>query len=350
MVILNWCIYNLNKSEREVYETYKKELNELVELSRNRRPNKIIIVTDKRDVFTEDEINTKYHLYRIIKDENLTFSNIKQHLVQDPEFGSGVLYVILCGINSINREKINPACLKAQCTSPYKFLYNMYCEIDLIRKALYIHKMILKFNKEDTAIFSGLIPSLPNIFNKFSYKKKRKCSRIHKADLPPQCVEEYDINKLHLYNTFTKLHSKLLGFTPLNLERGFFVKNNNSDNPIVTFNFKKTLKNGYHFTDKFASNRKLAILNKCDKLMEKLSQSTYLEQDKEILNRLDGGPKSNIRIDYSSQSEEAAVTQVTLESKIESFLHEKKIMNYSSIPMTKELQYLNIVIHVIMLV
>ncbi|RXG67313.1 hypothetical protein Avbf_14789, partial [Armadillidium vulgare] len=256
---------NLNKSEREVYETYKKELNELVELSRNRRPDKIIIVTDKRDVFTGDEINTKYNL-----------------------------------------EKINPACLKAQCTSPCKFLDNTNCEINLIRKALYIHK-------------------------------KRKCSRNHAADLPPQCIEEYDINKLHLYNTFTKLHSKLLGFTPLNLERGFIIKNKNSDNPIVTFNFKTILRNGYHFTDTFASNRKLAMLNKCDKLMEKLSQSTHMEQDEERLNRFDGGPKSNIRIDYTSQSEEAAVTQATLNSKNESFLHEK-IMNYNSIPMTKELQ------------
>ncbi|RXG55776.1 hypothetical protein Avbf_05386 [Armadillidium vulgare] len=310
--------------------------NYLVELSRNRRPYNVTIVTDKRDVFTGDEINTKYNLYKIIKDENLTFSNIKQYLVRDPEFGSGVLYVILCGINSVNSEKINPACLKAQCTSPCKFLDNTNCEINLIRKALYIHKVILKFNKKDTAIFSGLIPSLPNIFNDLSYKK-RKCSRNHAADLSPQCIEEYDINKLHLYNTFTKLHSKLLGFTPLNLERGFIIKNKNSDNPIVTFNFKTILRNGYHFTDTFASNRKLAILNKCDKLIEKLSQSTHMEQDEERLNRFDGGPKSNIRIDYTSQSEEAAVTQVTLNSKNESFLHEK-IMNYNSIPMTKELQ------------
>ncbi|RXG58201.1 hypothetical protein Avbf_19160 [Armadillidium vulgare] len=36
---------NLNKFEREVYETYKKELNELVELSRNRRPYNVTIVT-----------------------------------------------------------------------------------------------------------------------------------------------------------------------------------------------------------------------------------------------------------------------------------------------------------------
>ncbi|RXG65957.1 hypothetical protein Avbf_11794 [Armadillidium vulgare] len=176
---------NLNKSEREVYETYKKELNELVELNRNRRPNKIIIVTDERDVLTGDEISTNYNLFRIIKIENLTFNNIKKHLVRDPEFGSGVLYVILCGINSINREKTSPACLKAQCTSPCKFLDNTNCEIDLIRKAIFLHKAILKFNKEDTAIFSGLIPSKPHIFNNLSYKK-RKCSRIHKADLPPQ--------------------------------------------------------------------------------------------------------------------------------------------------------------------
>ncbi|RXG72879.1 hypothetical protein Avbf_00977, partial [Armadillidium vulgare] len=172
---------NLNKSEREVYETYKKELNELVELSRNRRPKKIIIVTDERDVFTENESSARYNLFRIIKDENLTFSNIKQHLVRDPEFGSGVLYVILCGINSVNLEKINPACLKAQCTSPCKFLDNTNCEINLIRKALYIHKVILKFNKKDTAIFSGLIPSLPNIFNNLSYEEEKmlqkSCSR-----------------------------------------------------------------------------------------------------------------------------------------------------------------------------
>ncbi|KAL7635056.1 UNVERIFIED_CONTAM: hypothetical protein RMT77_014041 [Armadillidium vulgare] len=325
----------LNRFEKEIYEAYKKQIDELVELHRKRRPKKVIIVTDERDVFTQDEVHTNNYQYRIIKGVNLSFSNLKQYLVQDPDFGSGVLYVILCGINSINEEKINPACLKTQCNSPSKFLDETNYEVDLIRRALYIHRVILKFNQKDTAIFSGLLPSSPNYFNSVSYDQ-RKCSGIHEAAPPPpsQCTRKYDIKKLHLYNTFTNFHSKLFGFIPLKLDVGFSVKFSKKLNTQrMNFNFA-TLKNGYHFADGFASRRKLAILKKCDKLQKKLLQSTNLDQNKEMLSKVDVNVNKDIKVDYTSQSKEATVVQATSSSQDENVNHRKET-KHRSIPMTK---------------
>ena len=236
-----------------------------------------MIVSDERDTCLKSlDIPNVY--VRVCPGLNL--ENAFDFISCDALFGTGVLFVVLCGTYSFVRWTADPDCHNRQCSQPLLIPSVIGSrETDLFSMAMTsarnLHHSIMLNSAKDDLIFGHVLPIglTPNA--KFlAMKHQRYCK--HKSTHPflnQGSVEMFVTlcTSMLLYNGWTDRFATELGYSSWNVSAGFFSESTTTKKTFQKFDLTKLANDGVHFTPETQEVHKAVVSDLVQTCMQTLN-------------------------------------------------------------------------------